>query len=316
VTGSVAIIGGRGYTGAELLKLLTGHPRLRLAFASSGSEAGQPLRSVCQEWPDADEAFVRLERKDVARRMADAWVLAVPNGVAAAWAAAIREAHDSAVILDLSADHRFDDSWVYGLPERNRAAIAGARNIANPGCYATGAQLALLPLAGRLAAPPAVFGVSGFSGAGRTPSPRNDPGRLVDNLLPYALAGHVHEQEVSRQLGMDVRFMPHVAQFFRGISLTVAAQLEEPVDLETLRGIYADHYAGERLVRIGDDIPEIRDVRSGPECHIGGFTVDSRDARRVTLVAVLDNLLKGAASQALQNLNLALGLGETEGLIE
>jgi N-acetyl-gamma-glutamyl-phosphate reductase len=316
VTASVAIIGGRGYTGAELLHLLAGHPRLRLAFASSGSEAGQPLRSVCPDWPDADEVFVPLERDEVAGRQADAWVLAVPNGAAASWAAAIRAAHGGAVILDLSADHRFDDGWVYGLPERNRAGIAGARNIANPGCYATGAQLALLPLAGQLAAPPAVFGVSGYSGAGRAPSPRNDPDRLADNLLPYALAGHVHEREVSHQLGLDVRFMPHVAPFFRGISLTVAAQLHEPTDPETLRGMYADRYAAERLLRVRGEIPEISDVRSGPECHVGGFTTDPRDARRVTLVAVLDNLLKGAASQALQNLNLALGLGETEGLIE
>jgi len=316
MTASVAIVGGRGYTGAELLKLLAGHPRLRLAFASSGSEAGQPLRSVCPEWPDPDRAFVPLDREDLRGRQADAWVLAVPNGAAAAWAAAIRDAHPDAVILDLSADHRFDDTWVYGLPERFRERIAGARNIANPGCYATGAQLALLPLAGLMAGPPSVFGVSGYSGAGRTPSPRNDPERLADNLMPYALAGHVHEREISHQLQQDVRFVPHVASFFRGISLTVAAQLHEPVGEAALLERYAAHYADERLVRVRPEIPEVRDVRAGPECHIGGFTVDSRDRRWVTLVAVLDNLSKGAASQALQNLNLALGLGETEGLIE
>jgi len=311
---SVAIIGGRGYTGAELLKLIAGHRRLQLAFASSASQAGESLRSVCPEWPEPADCFIDLGPDVVASRQADAWVLAVPNGVAAEWALAIRAAHSDAVILDLSADHRFDAQWVYGLPERYRDRIAQARNIANPGCYATGAQLALLPLMAELMAAPAVFGISGYSGAGRTPSPRNDPARLADNLIPYSLTGHVHEREISHQLGCEVRFMPHVAAFFRGISLTVAAQTTSSWTTGRLYERFQDYYAGETLVRVSEGIPEVRDVRDGPECHLGGFTVDPRDPRRVVLVSVLDNLAKGAASQAVQNINLALGLGETEGL--
>jgi N-acetyl-gamma-glutamyl-phosphate reductase common form len=316
VNARVGIVGGRGYTGAELLKLLAGHPRMELAFASSGSQAGQPVTSACPSWPNPEDTFVRLELEDVASRSADAWVLAVPNGVAARWAEAIHAAEPDAIVLDLSADHRFDDNWVYGLPERYRERIIGARSIANPGCYATGAQLALLPLLDCLTGTPCVFGVSGYSGAGKTPSPRNDPDRLADNLIPYSLSGHVHEREISAQLGRDVRFMPHVAAFFRGISLTVAATLDRAIGVDELFSRYQDFYANEPMVRVCKEIPELRDVRGGPRCHLGGLCIDEREPRRVTLVSVLDNLAKGAATQALQNLNLALGLPESEGLIE
>jgi hypothetical protein len=152
----------------------------------------------------------------------DVVVLALPNGHAPAYAALARP---DVVVIDLSADHRFDPAWVYGLPERTRDRVANARRIANPGCYATGIQLGLGPLLPHLAGPPHVFGVSGYSGAGTTPSPRNDPARLHDNMLPYALTGHVHEREASAQLGRPVHFMPHVGAWFRGISLTISAPL-------------------------------------------------------------------------------------------
>lgn len=310
----VALIGGRGYTGAELLGLLARHQGLELAFASSGSQAGTPIQAACADWPEPRDEFIALEPDEVADREADAWVLAVPNNVASGWAKAIRAAHPQAVILDLSADHRFDPDWTYGLPERFRADLASAISIANPGCYATGMQLGLLPLVDELAGPPSVFGVSGFSGAGKKPSPNNDPERLRDNLVPYKLAGHVHEHEVSHQLGQDVRFMPHVAAFFRGISLTLSVQLREPTDVASVLEQYRRYYANEARVQVLDVIPEVRAVQNAPDCLIGGFTVDPRDARRVGLVVVLDNLLKGAASQALQNINLALGLEENEGI--
>jgi N-acetyl-gamma-glutamyl-phosphate reductase len=309
----LALIGGRGYTGGELLRLLARHPSLRLAFASSGSQAGMPLREACPDWA-GDDVFVALDHAGVENHEADAWVLAVPNGAAESWAQAIGAAHPNAVILDLSADHRFRPDWTYGLPERYREDLRGTRRIANPGCYATGAQLALLPLIERLADVPDIFGVSGYSGAGKTPSPNNDPERLRDNLVPYKLAGHVHELEISHQLAKAVRFMPHVAAFFRGISLTLSLRLVEPVSPEWLLQRYRSYYDGEAHVVVRDEIPQVRDVQNGPDFHVGGFTVDQRDPRRVTVVAVLDNLLKGAASQALQNLNLALGLEESLGL--
>jgi N-acetyl-gamma-glutamyl-phosphate reductase len=310
----LALVGGRGYTGAELLRLLIGHPELELVLASSGSRAGHSLREACPEWPVRDQRFEALEIGEVASVDVDAWVLAVPNGAASAWAAAISGSHPESVIVDLSADHRFSTRWVYGLPERYRDEIAGARHIANPGCYATGMQLGLLPLAGRLDGPPVAFGVSGYSGAGRTPSPRNDPERLADNLQPYALTGHVHEREVSHQLDHPVRFLPHVAQFFRGIGLTIAATLEEPVTHDELNALYEAFYEGEPRVGVVEVTPEVSQVRGTPDARVGGFVVDERDPRCVNLVVALDNLGKGAASQALQNLNLALGLHEHLGL--
>lgn len=310
----VALVGGRGYTGSELLALLAGHGSLELAWASSSSQAGQPIQASCPQWPDPQACFVEVTPDTVDRHHADAWVLALPNGVAGQWARAIASAHPAAVVLDLSADHRFDTGWVYGLPEINRAAIRGATRIANPGCYATAAMLGLWPLRERLVDVPTLFGVSGYSGAGRTPSPRNDPELLHDNLMPYALSGHVHEREVSHQLGCEVRFMPHVASFFRGISMTVAATLDREIGVSELQSLYHAAYLEEPRVHVDDGIPQVRQVAGRPDALLGGFTVDPRDPRRVTLVCVLDNLAKGAASQALQNLNLALGLDEHEGV--
>ena len=130
------------------------------------------------------------------------------------------------MILDLGADYRFDPEWTYGLPERFRDQIRHIAVIANPGCYATGSQLGLLPLKDRLASPPVIFGVSGFSGAGKTPSPRNDPDMLRDNLVPYALSGMYMNRKSAPQLGREVSFLPHVAAFFRGISLTISFELD------------------------------------------------------------------------------------------
>ena len=310
----LALIGGRGYTGAELLGLLVDHPGIELAFASSGSQAGMPIKEACATWPNEADEFISLTPDEAGRETADCWVLAVPNGAAKVWATAIEAAHPDAVVLDLSADHRFDAGWVYGLPERFRTQLSRAKRISNPGCYATGTQLALLPLLGDLDGAPVVFGVSGYSGAGKTPSPNNDPERLRDNLIPYTLTGHVHETEVSHQLERSVRFMPHVAPFFRGINLTIAVQLHTPGNHEQLLERYERFYSDEPRVKILDGIPNVQAVQGTPDCIIGGFVVDPRDPRRITLVAVLDNLLKGAASQALQNINLALGLSEHAGV--
>lgn len=302
---SVALIGARGYTGAELLSLLANHSGFSLAFASSRSLAGEPV-------PGFDIPFESLAPADVVDRQADAWVLALPNGLAAQWVEAIG---DGPVIVDISADHRFDDAWIYGQPERNRGLLRGARHIANPGCYATGAQLGVGPLAdaGLLAAPPHVFGISGYSGAGSTPNPRNDPDRLRDNLLPYKLTNHTHELEISRHVGHEVFFSPHVAPFFRGITLTISAPLSEALTVDQLRELYTSTYEGEPLVKVVEEAPEVRDASGRHEVEIGGFHVD-RDGRRAVLVATLDNLLKGAATQALQNLNLACGFNELEGI--
>lgn len=311
----IALIGARGYTGAAVLELIPAHPGLALAVASSSSRAGQAISEVAPAWAGRPETFDRLETADVPAVRADVWVLALPDGAGAGWVAAIEKAYPEAVIVDLSADHRFAGNWAYGLPELNRAAVAGARRIANPGCYATAAQLALAPLVELMAGPPVIFGVSGYSGAGRTPSPRNDRDRLADNLMPYALTGHVHEREIGHRLGCEVRFHPHVAAFFRGLSLTVSVILDAPLEMSALRRRFDRFYQGEARVHVCEAIPEIREVVGTPDVRIGGLAVDARDARRVTLVAVLDNLRKGAASQAMQNINLALAMDENAGIV-
>jgi N-acetyl-gamma-glutamyl-phosphate reductase len=311
---TVNLIGGRGYTGSELLGLIAGHPHMKLGIASSRSEAGQTLSSVCPGWPEDGRTFTKLEPESVATHPADAWVLALPNGLASSWVEAILAEFPDSVILDLSADYRFDTQWTYGLPERFRDKIRAARLIANPGCYATGAQLGLLPLADLLRSDPLIFGVSGYSGAGKTPSPRNAPEVLKDNLIPYALSGHVHEKEISRQLHIAVRFMPHVASFFRGISLTIAFELDQPSSVDELERIFRQAYEGEKRISIRREIPQVSAVQNTADVHIGGFDIDARNPAQGCLVVVLDNLLKGAASQALQNLNLALGLDENSGI--
>ena len=281
-------------------------------FGRAGRGGGRGLRLLVTQQAQACRAAV--EREQVAGVDPDVWVLALPNGKSGPWVEAIGQLGSRQIILDLGADWRFDAGWVYGLTEWNRDALAGATRIANPGCYATGAQFALLPFRDQLVRPPVIFGVSGYSGAGRTPSPRNDPERLRDNLIPYALSGHVHEKEISTRLGRPVRFHPHVAPFFRGISLTLALDLADPAEAADLYEHCASVYEGEPLIHVSRDIPEVRQVSNTAGLIIGGFTVDSRNPHRVSLVVVLDNLLKGAASQALQNLNLALGLEERLGL--
>ncbi|NBD94918.1 MAG: N-acetyl-gamma-glutamyl-phosphate reductase [Gammaproteobacteria bacterium] len=312
----LALIGGRGYAGSELLELIAGHPKIALALATSDSQAGRPISDTVPHWPDSGQAFEALQPEAVAQVDADVWVLALPNGQSQPWVDAIGQARPDAVILDFGADWRFDRHWAYGLPELNREAIGDARRIANPGCYATGGMLGLWPIRRALAAPPVLFGVSGYSGAGKTPSARNDPERLRDNVIPYALSGHVHEQEISAHLRRPVRFHPHVAPFFRGISMTVSVMLTEPLSSEALLSMFWQQYEREALIRLSEAIPEIREVAGTPKLAIGGFTVDGRDSMRASFVVVLDNLLKGAASQAMQNINLALGLDELTAVID
>jgi len=311
----INLVGGRGYTGSELLKLVASHPNIDLGIASSRSHAGQSISSTCEGWPDDSTVFTQLEPEEISAHPADAWVLALPNGLAGGWVKSIRAEFPGSVILDLSADYRFDPEWTYGLPERFRDQIRKTKLIANPGCYATGSQLGLLPLVDQLIAAPVIFGVSGYSGAGKTPSPRNDPEVLRDNLIPYSLSGHMHEKEISHQLQKAVRFMPHVAAFFRGISLTISCQLDHAVTAAELFDIFQQSYAGEDRILVSKEIPQVTAVQGSPDVHIGGFTVDERNSAQVSLIVVLDNLLKGAASQALQNLNLALGLDEYSGII-
>lgn len=321
----LGLIGARGHTGSELVHLIAKHPSLQLTVAGSRALKGQRMADAIpslSQFPQCgfrDLEFVDVTADNVAQFNVDAWVLALPNNLAAPYVAALDKAGSKAKIVDLSADYRFDKTWAYGLVERKgqRAQIRASSRIANPGCYATGAQLSLLPLEGLLdeSYAPSVFGISGYSGAGTTPSRKNDTKALADNLMPYTLTGHMHEKEVSSQLqsflSQGVRFMPHVAPWFRGISLTIATQLRKPVDKSEIVQRFRDYYAGEPLVQVIEDIPEVRDNVPKHHVKIGGFAVNGQ---RLVICTTLDNLLKGAATQCMQNVNLSLGFPELSGI--
>lgn len=290
---SLGIIGSRGYVGKELLALVEGHGGFDLRLSVSARDGKTPA--------------------DIASEKLDAYVLAVPNGQSGAYVEAITAARPDAVIVDLGADYRFDDAWTYGQPERLRSKIATAKRIANPGCYATATQLALAPLVPLLEGPPSIFGVSGYSGAGTTPSPKNDPAVLADNLLPYSLTSHIHEREVARQLGCRLFLMPHVAPFFRGITVTVSVALREAHELPAIDALYRAAYDAEPMVHYGKEAPLVRDIAGKHHVAIGGLDV-SRDGQHAVVIATIDNLLGGAATQAVRNLNLALGMPELRGI--
>lgn len=312
------MIGARGYTGKALIELLNNHPNFDLTHVSSRELAGKKLA----DYTKREIIYENLSPDDV-RKMADkgqvdCWVMALPNGVCKPYVDAINESsHKDSVVVDLSADYRFDPSWTYGLPELvKRSTIASAKRISNPGCYATAAQVGIAPLLNHLAAAPAnptVFGVSGYSGAGTKPSPKNDVKNLTDNLIPYSLTDHIHEREISNQLGREVGFIPHVAVWFAGIHHTISLPLADKMASRDVRQLYQDRFAGEKLIKISGEPPLVKNISGKHHVSIGSFAVHSSGMRAVVNVTI-DNLLKGAATQCLQNMNLALGYAEYEGI--
>ncbi|KAK4229576.1 Aspartate/glutamate/uridylate kinase [Podospora fimiseda] len=314
----VALIGARGYTGQELIRLLDAHPNMDLCHVSSRELAGKKLegyskRDIVYESLSPDDVKDMEKRGDI-----DCWVMALPNGVCKPFVEAVYEgrklSNHNSVIVDLSADYRFDNTWTYGLPELvKRSTLAEATQIANPGCYATAAQLGIAPLVPHLGGMPHIFGVSGYSGAGTKPSPKNDVENLTNNIIPYSLTGHIHEREVGTQLGAEVAFIPHVAVWFRGIHHTISIPLNKTMTSRDIRQIYQDRYAGEKLVKVVGEAPSVKNISGKHGVEIGGFEVD-KSGKRVVVCATIDNLLKGAATQCLQNMNLALGYNEYEGI--
>lgn len=314
----VALIGARGYVGQNLISLIDKHPHLELTLVSSRELNGQKL----QGYNKANIVYSNLQTEDILqleeKNEIDVWVMALPNGVCKPFVDAIESVEGSqSKIIDLSADYRFDTTgkWVYGLPELiDRKTIASAKNISNPGCYATAAQVAIAPLKEYIAGIPTVFGVSGYSGAGTKPSLKNDVNHLSNNLIPYSLTDHIHEKEVSKQLGLNIAFIPHVAQWFQGISATVSIPIKpNSLTARDLRNIYQERYQGEQLVSVSGEAPLVKDISGKHGVVVGGFAINSAGDRAV-IVATIDNLLKGASTQCLQNINLALGYGEYDGI--
>lgn len=313
-TSKVALVGARGYTGQALIELINGHPNLVLSHVSSRELEGKPLEGYIK----SDIKYVNLSTEHV-KKMAgtgevDAWIMALPNGVCKPFVDAVEAGKGDDLIVDLSADYRFEQDWAYGLPELSgRDLLAKSKRITNPGCYATAAQIAIAPLLEYVDGQPTVFGVSGYSGAGTKPSPKNDTKQLSDNLMPYSLVGHLHEKEVSTHLGKSVAFIPHVAQWFQGITCSVSIPLSKSMTARDIRNIFQDRYAGEKLIKVTGDIPLVKDISGKHHVSVGGFGVDST-GKRVVVCCTIDNLLKGAATQCVQNINIALGYEEYAGI--
>ncbi|EKD02365.1 hypothetical protein A1Q2_03331 [Trichosporon asahii var. asahii CBS 8904] len=333
----VALIGARGYTGQNLVDLINNHPHLDLTHVSSRELNGLPLKGYTK----SDVKYSNLSPEDVGKMAenneVDAWVMALPNGVCKPFVDAIDAAKakgGKSAIVDLSADYRFEPSWTYSLPELyGRDAARASDRISNPGCYATNTQMLLAPLLPYLDAqrPPTVFGVSGYSGAGTKSGEKDADGHpktvpkisqqdLEGSVRPYSLTDHIHERESSQQLqrlngqeDFQLSFIPTVAPWFSGIVSVLNAPLAKSMRASDIVGLYEEKYANEPLVQITQQAPDVRDIAGRHGWRVGGVQVHS-SGKRVVVVGALDNLLKGAATQCLQNLNLALGYDELAGV--
>jgi N-acetyl-gamma-glutamyl-phosphate reductase / acetylglutamate kinase len=296
----VALIGARGYTGQALIDLLNRHPNIDLRHVSSRELAGQKLKG----YEKKEITYENLSAEDVRRMEADGqidcWVMALPNGVCKPFVDAVNSGSKKSLVVDLSADYRFDPEWTYGLPELvDRSQIAKATRISNPGCYATAAQLGIAPLVPFLGGQPTVFGISGYSGAGTKPSPKNDVQNLTNNIIPYSLTDHIHEKEISARLQESIAFVPHVAVWFQGIHHTISIPLKNEMTSRDIRTLYQDRFAGEKLVKIIGEPPLVKNIAGRHGVEVGGFAVHS-SGKRVVICATIDNLLKGAATQCLR----------------
>lgn len=316
---SVAIIGARGYVGLELIKILAQHAYVDIVAVSSRSAAGEKVEEI----KNKEISYQDLNPQETAELKADIVFLALPNNLCDSYVQEINKLKRDSLIIDLSFDNRLKDNsqvdstgypWVYGLSELNSSSLSFAKRIANPGCYATAAQLALHPLKKLITGTPNVFGVSGYSGAGSTPSEKNDPNNLKDNFLPYSLANHLHESEISKHCGHKINFMPHVAPHFRGLSVTLNIETTKSFSDSLLYEHFTETYRRMSLVRVQKKVPTVKEISGQHGAIIGGFSVDKRSGKNLRLVSVVDNLLKGAATQAVQNMNIAIGLDSLTGL--
>lgn len=334
----VAIVGGTGYTGVELLRLLALHPHAQVEIITSRSEEGQ---RVADMYPNLREAYPEL-RFSVPKldtlTACDVVFFATPHGVAHGLADEILQAGTR--VIDLSADFRLQDaeewaSWygqahgaphllkdaVYGLPEMNRQAIKSAQLIAVPGCYPTSVQLGLLPLVEAGVADPQrliASCASGVSGAGRAARVGSLFCEAAENMMAYAVNGHRHlpeiKQGLSRAAGapVDLTFVPHLVPMIRGIHATLyATVVDRSVDLQEL---YEQRYQNEPFVDVlpAGVFPQTRSVKGANVCRIS--VQRPQDGDVVVVMSVIDNLVKGASGQAVQNLNIMFGFDEQSGL--
>jgi N-acetyl-gamma-glutamyl-phosphate reductase common form len=308
----VALVGARGYVGFELLKLLDTHPNTEVVAAFSREFNGKMVSDVVAGFSNTHLKYCSDEFDSLFDIQLDVIFLALPNGLAAKHRLLWDDLSNKVCIIDLSSDFRFDKEWTYGQPETSDYSTANNKLIANPGCYATAAQLAILPILHFLKNPPHIFGVSGYSGAGSNPCKNNDRDKLKNNLVAYQLTNHIHEREICHVVGQPVNFIPHVSAFFRGIHLTVSIELKEFIALDEITNLYNSYYKKHELITVTDEIPEVKQVQNTHKVLIGGFSLKGN---HLVLCTVIDNLLKGAATQAIQNLNLAFNLNINTGIL-
>lgn len=337
---TVAVIGSSGYTGGELMRILLQHRHVTVTTVTSERSAGKPITTIFPHLAGLTDLVAEPLDPETVAKKADAVFLALPHVTAQAAAAAFLSLGKK--VIDLSADFRLKDpatyeTWyehchqhpdllskaVYGLTELHRDEIRSAALVANPGCYPTGAVLGLAPLIKNKAIrldSIVIDSKSGVSGAGRSPSPAHHFPEVNEAFLAYKIGTHRHtpeiEQELSRLAGetITLSFTPHLVPMNRGILTTVYATLAAPRDTGALRTLYEDAYRDEPFVRLmpAGDPPNVRNVRGANFCDVNVFS-DRRTGRAVVVTAI-DNLVKGAAGQAVQNMNVMMGFEETEGL--
>ena len=332
----IGIVGGTGYTGVELLRLLADHPETRVEVITSRSNAGTPVADV---FPNLRGKFdIQFSEPDMdSYQNCDLVFFATPNGVAMGQAKALLD--KGIKLIDLAADFRIQDieTWekwygeahacpslveqaVYGLPELNRDAIKAASLVANPGCYPTTVILALLPLLKNgLIEPSSIIAdcKSGVSGAGRNANVATTYSELSESVKAYAVTGHRHLPEIRQILQSinnqaDLVFIPHLMPMIRGLHATVYADANNTDT--NIQQVFENFYRDEPFVDVmpAGSHPETRSVKGANHCRIAVHYLDTR--KKYIVLAVIDNLVEGAAGQAIQNMNLMFGLNETTGL--
>jgi len=332
----VSIIGATGYTGGELLRLLVGHPEVTVVHVTSESFAGKPIHAIHKFLKGRLNLICEKANPAAIAKASDVVFLGLPHGTAAKTAAVLIK--QGTKVIDLSADFRIKnlstfEKWygkhpapalikeaVYGLPERYRDAIRNARLIANPGCYATTSILAGLPLAskGLLGKGPVIVDAkSGISGAGRKLENTYLFSEADESMMAYGLQGHRHHPEILQEWKTvkDFIFVPQLAPMNRGIFVNLYAPLKKKMTAEALREVYLNFYMREPFVQVlgAWESPEIKAVTYTNNAQIG--VAVSADGKTAIVIAALDNLVKGASGQAIQNMNLMFGIEETVGLL-
>ncbi|MDO5687144.1 MAG: N-acetyl-gamma-glutamyl-phosphate reductase [Neisseria sp.] len=337
----IGIVGATGYTGVELLRLLSQHSAAQVRVVTSRGEDGLPLADMFPSLRGVYDGLTFSHPDKAALHECDVVFFATPNGIAMQQAPQLLE--QGVRVIDLSADYRIRDvaTWeqwykmthaspewiaqaVYGLPEMNHAAIRDARLIANPGCYPTCVTLPLLPLLQqgclKANAPLIADCKSGVSGAGRKAEVANLFSEAGDNFKAYGVAGHRHLPEIRQNMddirsghAADLVFVPHLTPLIRGMHATIYVQAASEVDVHA---VLSEHYAGSRFVDVLPQgrCPETRSVRASNLCRIGVQKAPSHGHNTWIILSVIDNLVKGAAGQAVQNMNIMFGLPEHAGL--